>query len=154
MMLLRILLVFACAHGTALAQGRSPEDAALHRALLGVWCNSDDGGRSCWAWDEFYADGTFEACGRTEDDPRPFRGGGRVDVTGRRMCYVVTFASENFWLRPGGRYCTDIVAIDDRMHQRAVDRAGKRQLAGSLGMRRQNPTPMLAGGRGPQARQQ
>ena len=33
------------------------------------------------------------------------------------MCYVVDTASDNFWLRPGARYCTDIVAIDRRTHR-------------------------------------
>jgi hypothetical protein len=94
-----------------------PGDAALQRALHGSWCNSSDGGRSCWAWDEFDADGRFHACGRTDDDPRPFRGEGRFDVQGRRMCYVVETASENFWLKPGQRYCTDTVAIDRRTHR-------------------------------------
>lgn len=108
------LLGVLATHDGTLAQ---PMDAALQQALLGVWCNSNDGGRTCWAYDEFFEDGRFEACGRTEDDPRPFRGGGKVTVTGRRMCYEVTFASDNFWIRPGGRYCTDIVAIDGRMHR-------------------------------------
>lgn len=103
--------------GCAAAPAGPPRDDALHRALHGLWCNSDDGGRSCWAWDEFTADGRFRACGRTDDDPRPFRGEGRVDVRGQRMCYVVEAASDNFWLRPGQRYCTDIVAIDARMHR-------------------------------------
>ncbi|MGD9833813.1 MAG: hypothetical protein AB7U92_13795 [Piscinibacter sp.] len=94
-----------------------PRGDALHRALHGLWCNSNDGGRSCWAWDEFSADGRFRACGRTDDDPRPFRGEGRVEVSGRRMCYTVDAASENFWLRPGQRYCTDIVAIDAQTHR-------------------------------------
>lgn len=94
-----------------------PAEADLQHALLGLWCNSNDGGRSCWAWDEFRADGRFEACGRTDDDPRPFRGAGRFGIEGRRMCYVVEAASANFWLRPGQRYCTDIVAIDERSHR-------------------------------------
>lgn len=94
-----------------------PADTALPQALHGLWCNSDDGGRSCWAWDEFRADGRFEACGRSADDPRPFRGTGRFAVEGQRMCYVVESASENFWLRPGQRYCTDIVAIDAHTHR-------------------------------------
>lgn len=108
-----LALLAACTGGPA----RAPHDAALHRALHGVWCNSADGGRSCWAWDEFSADGRFRACGRTDDDPRPFRGEGRVDVRGQRMCYVVESASDNFWLRPGQRYCTDIVAIDAGSHR-------------------------------------
>ena len=99
------------------AQPSMPAGDALQRALQGLWCNSYDGGRSCWAWDEFGAEGRFEACGRTDDDPRPFRGAGTVSVSGQRMCYVVTAASDNFWLRPGQRYCTDIVAIDRRTHR-------------------------------------
>ena len=95
----------------------APVGPALHRALHGLWCNSHDGGASCWAWDRFHTDGRFEACGRTDDDPRPFFGAGRVTVEGRRMCYVVTAASDNFWLPPGARYCTDIVAIDDATHR-------------------------------------
>lgn len=93
------------------------QDAALHRALHGTWCNSNDGGRSCWAWDEFDAEGRFSACGRTDDDPRPFAGSGRVTVAGQRMCYVVETASGSFWLQPGQRYCTDIVAIDASRHR-------------------------------------
>lgn len=108
-----VALLAACTSGPP----HAPRDAALHRALHGVWCNSADGGRSCWAWDEFGADGRFRACGRTDDDPRPFRGEGRVDVRGQRMCYEVDSASDNFWLRPGQRYCTDIVAIDAGTHR-------------------------------------
>ncbi len=94
-----------------------PLQAAGAAALTGLWCNSNDGGRSCWAWDRFDADGRFEACGRTDDDPRPFRGAGRYTLEGQRMCYVVERASDNFWLRPGARYCTDIVALDRRTHR-------------------------------------
>lgn len=94
-----------------------PADEGLQAALQGLWCNSDDGGRSCWAWDEFHADGRFEACGRTDDDPQPFRGAGRFGVEGQRLCYVVETASANFWLRPGQRYCTDIVSLDAHTHR-------------------------------------
>lgn len=94
-----------------------PQGAALHRALTGVWCNSHDGGRSCWAYDEFLPDGRLRACGRHEDELLPFHGEGRVTVQGQRMCYLVTSASDNFWLRPGQRYCTDILAIDAQTHR-------------------------------------
>lgn len=93
------------------------EGAALQRALEGVWCNSTDGGQSCWAYDEFYPDGRFEACGRHDDERQPFRGTGRVSIEGRRMCYVVLTASAGFWLRPGQRYCTDILDIDAHTHR-------------------------------------
>ena len=121
--------------GCAALPSPAPQDEALHRALHGLWCNSNDGGRSCWAWDEFGDDGRFRACGRTDDDPRPFRGEGRVEVRGQRMCYVVDAASDNFWLRPGQRYCTDIVAIDAHTHRyRDIDTGAEFTL-----LRRDNP---------------
>ena len=110
-------LALAAALAGVVPAATAAQDAALLQALQGVWCNSNDGGRTCWAYDEFFADGSFAACGRTDDDPRPFRGGGPVSVSGRRMCYPVAFASDNFWLRPGGRYCTDILSIDARTHR-------------------------------------
>ena len=108
-------LVTGCVGHSAAAPGAT--DARLRAALVGVWCNSDDGGKTCWAFDEFRADGTFRACGRTTDDGLPFEGSGRFDVNGRRMCYRVHSASDTFWVRPGSRFCTDIVAIDGRQHR-------------------------------------
>lgn len=110
-------LACLAAASTSFAQPTTVEGDALQRALEGLWCNSSDGGKSCWAYDHFHRDGRFEACGRTEDDERPFHGAGRVSVQGQTMCYVVTRASDNFWLPPGSRYCTDIVSIDRHTHR-------------------------------------
>jgi len=117
MKLLALAAVLVAAVPLAPAQPPAPQGQALQRALEGVWCNSDDGGRTCWAYDEFFASGRFSACGQTDDDPRAFRGGGAVSVTGRRMCYTVDTASDNFWMAPGQRYCSDIVAIDAHTHR-------------------------------------
>lgn len=110
-------LVAAATCACATPAPAPPADEALAEALLGVWCNASDGGRSCWAYDEFTPDGKFEACGRTDDDMKAFRGTGDFSVAGQRMCYVVRSASPNFWLPPGARYCTDILAIDGRTHR-------------------------------------
>ncbi|WP_127997194.1 hypothetical protein [Piscinibacter defluvii] len=97
--------------------------------MFGVWCNSDDGGATCWAYDEFRTDGTFEACGRTEDDPRPFHGEGTYTFIGSRMCYVVTRSTVNFWLRPGSRYCTEILSINESAHRyRDIDSGAEFEL--------------------------
>ncbi len=106
-------LVGACA--TQEMPPQTPATAA--HGLVGVWCNSNDGGSTCWAYDEFRTNGTFEACGRTEDDPRPFRGEGTYSVNGKLMCYVVTQATQNFWLGPGARYCTEITGISSSSHR-------------------------------------
>lgn len=85
--------------------------------LAGVWCNPAGDGRTCWAYDEFRADGHFAACGRTDDDPRPFHAEGRYRVDGSRLCYEVARASANFWLPPGARYCTELRSVDARTHR-------------------------------------
>ncbi len=110
-------LALAAANAPTLAQPPMPEGAALQRALVGLWCNSHDGGATCWAWDEFTPDGRLHLCGRAEGDARPFHGSGLVTVEGRRMCYRVETASDNFWLPPGQTYCTEIVAIDAHTHR-------------------------------------
>lgn len=110
-------LLVALALAPAAAHSPMPEGAALHRALEGLWCNSHDGGASCWAWDEFTPDGRLHLCGRADGDPRPFHGSGVVTVEGRRLCYRVEAASDNFWLPAGQTYCTEIVAIDRHAHR-------------------------------------
>ena len=74
------------------------------------------GSRSCWAWDQFFADGSLRACGRHEADARPFDGRGHVTVEGDRMCYRVVQASADFWLAPGQRYCTRILGVSGERH--------------------------------------
>lgn len=101
---------------------------ALSAALVGSWCNSEDGGRTCWAHDEFFADGRFRACGRTLDDAIEFEGTGRFEVRGQRMCYQVERATDSFWIRPGTRYCTDILDIDNRQHVYRDIESGQRFL--------------------------
>lgn len=125
-----LALVAAWLTACAVAPARVAQEPSIGTALVGVWCNSTDGGASCWAYDEFRGDGSFEACGRTEDDTRPFHGEGRYSVEGRRMCYRVTRASPNFWLRAGDRYCTDIVAIGPTSHRyRDIDSGAEFELS-------------------------
>lgn len=112
-----LLAVAAASACTSHAPETALADTGLRQALLGAWCNSNDGGLSCWAYDEFREDGSFEACGTAEGDALAFRGAGAYSVHGQRMCYVVTQATPNFWLPPGGRYCTDILAVGSRSHR-------------------------------------
>jgi hypothetical protein len=49
-------------------------DEKLAQDLVGVWCNSIDGGKTCWAFDEFNSSGHFQACGKTDDELIGFAG--------------------------------------------------------------------------------
>jgi len=108
------ILLAACA--TAADEPRPLRDQALATALLGAWCNSEDGGKTCWAYDHFTPDGMLRACGRFPDERQVFDGTGVVAVTGDVMCYRVTRATANFWVKPGSTYCTRIVGISGSAH--------------------------------------
>lgn len=113
-----VCLFVACTAAPDAPAGlRGLQGPALAAALQGAWCNSEDGGRSCWAYDVFLPDGRLQACGRWPDDPQPFFGVGVVTISGDRMCYRVTEASANFWVRPGSQYCTRILAVSPQMHR-------------------------------------
>lgn len=108
------VLLGACA--SASDEPRPLRDRALVEALRGAWCNSDDGGRTCWAYDIFHADGTLRACGRFPDESQPFDGTGVVGVEGNVMCYRVTRATPGFWVKPGTAYCTRILSVSGTSH--------------------------------------
>lgn len=111
------LLAATLAAGCAGPAGmRALQGAALQQALIGTWCNSVDGGQSCWALDFISADGRLRACGRQPDDGEPFDGSGTLQVDGDRLCYRVQQASESFWVRPGSLYCTRIVGVGPQQH--------------------------------------
>ena len=108
-----IALLAALLVGCATPEVIAPTLAA---ALVGVWCNSHDGGKTCWALDEFTEHGTLRMCGLQEEDGLPFEASATVTFTGQRMCYQVVKATSNFWLRPGQRYCTEIVEVHVLSH--------------------------------------
>lgn len=114
-MAVRAALVLAL--GLLGACAAPPQGDTLAGALRGAWCNSDDGGRTCWAYDHFRDDGTLRACGRHPDEPIGFDGVGVVQFDGALLCYRVTAATPNFWVRPGTRYCTRIVEVSPDMHR-------------------------------------
>lgn len=86
-------------------------------ALQGLWCNPKEDGPGCWAWDQFGPGDRLFMCGQTEPGARPFRALARVSWAGPRMCYEVLEAQGDFWLPPGGRYCTEITEVGPRHHR-------------------------------------
>ena len=133
-------LVFAVLSGCATHQSVPARDERLAQQLVGVWCNSNDGGKTCWAFDEFSASGDFQACGKNEDELVGFAGAGRFSLSGQRMCYVVSSATSNFWLQPGARYCTDILSIGATSHRyRDIDTGEEYKLLRVLPSTKQCP---------------
>jgi hypothetical protein len=114
------LSVLALATVSAASQSTVPEGPALAQALLGVWCNSDDGGKTCWGYDEFLPGGVITACGRVEE--RVFSAAATYEIRGRFACFVVTESSDSFGLKPGHRFCSEMLHIDkDTQRHRDVE---------------------------------
>jgi hypothetical protein len=134
------LVLFTVLSGCASRESVPSLDEKLAQDLVGAWCNSNDGGKTCWAFDEFNSSGHFQACGKTEDELVGFAGGGRFTVNGQRMCYVLDTATPNFWLQAGSRYCTDILAIGPERHRyRDIDTKQEFELLRVAPSRKQCP---------------
>ena len=93
-----------------------PKDAALSAALRGVWCASEDNGKTCWGYDHFVDEGLVEACGAFPDDGTTFRLKGRYELRGRESCLTVIESNIPKFYPVGHRLCTRVLRIDKRQH--------------------------------------
>lgn len=108
-----LALLLLAASFFAVGQAQAPVDGDLIRALQdGLWCNSDDAGDTCWGYDEFLPGGKVRACGNDGEDSLPYRAEGRYEVRDRYVCFELTWATPNFGLKPGHRFCTEVLSID------------------------------------------
>ena len=104
------ILLFAIGLGSWSAPLR---DVELEDALQGVWCSSDDGGKSCWAFDDF-TKGAISSCGRDPSTKAPISAKARYEIRGNAVCSIVTEANSAFALRPGDRFCVTVLDIDQQ----------------------------------------
>lgn len=113
LLLLPAFIAFASA---SFAQGAdpAPRERGLQRAVLGVWCLSEDGGRSCWGRNEYRADGTFRASGTEPDSRETYEIAGRFEVQGQLVCHTVASNSSGLWPQAGTTACSRILSVDQR----------------------------------------
>ena len=93
-----------------------PRDAYLDAALQGAWCNSDDGGKSCWGYDQFNK-GVSTSCGRLPGSNDLVSAQSRYSVSGNRVCHVVTETGPGSFLRKGERLCFDVLEINEKIQR-------------------------------------
>ncbi len=98
------------------AQSSVPTDSALRQALLGVWCNSDDGGNTCWGFDEFRSDGTVKSCALPPGSERPWVGAALFAVRGITSCIVMTESTDET-MPPGHSLCVEVLEINARFQR-------------------------------------
>jgi hypothetical protein len=107
-----LLLAAACARNS---EGTSiPENEALSKLLLGVWCASDDAGRTCWGYDHFVDSEFIEACGVLPETGKPFRAKARYTLQGNETCLTVVESNSPQFYPVGQQFCTRVLKIDDQ----------------------------------------
>ena len=124
--LLFILLsteAFAVAH----AGTEVPEDQELRRELNGVWCASDDGGKTCWGFDHFVDEKTIEACGRIPETGQTFHTKGWYEVRGRSTCIVVTESDDPKAFPIGTRFCSYVLHINASQQRFRLQSTGEEE---------------------------
>jgi hypothetical protein len=87
------------------------QDENLDKALQGAWCNSDDGGKTCYGYDE-YVDGRSSSCGVLPENKEPYTATTRYKIQGSRVCAVIIMSS-NPIIGPGFSFCDEILEIDE-----------------------------------------
>jgi len=90
-----------------------PRDQALVAALQGSWCVTEDGGKTCWAYDTF-SENTISGCGVIPETNERIRATARFTVNGTKTCYQVTSTDDPENFPVGHSFCTQVMAIDDR----------------------------------------
>jgi hypothetical protein len=110
---------------TSASSQRSPTDTALVQALQGAWCNSDDGGKTCWGYDIFDK-GKSRFCGRFPENGQVSAGTSTYSVDGARVCHVVTSVGGDGEqpLKVGKRLCFRVLSIDSQQQTFRDEAAG------------------------------
>lgn len=106
-------LIFLSLNALAnVSQQTVPENEELRLALLGVWGNSNDGGQTFWAYDEYLPDGRLIATGIWPGNGKSFRAVANFQTKGRTSCVRVTETSDAFIFPLGLSFCSEVLYID------------------------------------------
>ena len=106
-----VLLVLA--NSLASAAPSPPLDASLDKAMFGAWCSSEDGGKTCWGYDQFDS-GIVRSCGRFSNSEVDFFVRSRYIINGTKVCYTIAQSTLPEILKIGQRFCEDVLQIDFR----------------------------------------
>jgi hypothetical protein len=105
-------------HGTvlvlllALAGEKAPVLSYDNSQMLGVWCSSRDGGRTCWAYGETYANGEIDSCGTVPGTDVSFAMLLQAENRGDTRCETVVKTSHPEILPVGERFCARLVSVE------------------------------------------
>ncbi len=93
-----------------------PQGEALRAAMVGAWCNSQDGGKTCWAYDFIDADGKALACNVEARGGLSYVATAQHTVEAAESCFVI-LGSAVPELEVGHRLCIQSFMIDAQIHR-------------------------------------
>lgn len=108
----RFTAVVLLAAYTSVHAASVPTDKALAKAIRGVWCVSEDQGKSCLGYDQVVDGENAAACG-ADSSGEPIWGKAKYAVHGNEVCYEMTETSHPEVTPVGYRFCAITLSIDD-----------------------------------------
>ncbi len=107
-------LAIAASYSLA-AQPTVPSDENLIAAVIGRWCLSDDGGKTCATdeYEEFKRDGTIVVWNKDDPEGKNSLVSAKYKVKGRVTCFTVFYNNTKEQTLPvGHQFCTELLSID------------------------------------------
>ena len=93
---------------------RPPTDKELARMIRGVWCVTEDGGKTCFAHDRIVDNKSAESCGVLPSESQPYRLKTSYAISGNEICYAVTESTNAVNMPVGDKFCVVVLAIDSK----------------------------------------
>jgi len=79
-----------------------------------VWCVSEDGGKSCFAYDHIIDEVNAASCGILEGSINPFMMKATYSIHGNEICYEIRESSGRDALPVGDRFCAVILSTNKK----------------------------------------
>ena len=95
------------------SMGAPLKGEALEKSLEGAWCNSDDGGKTCFGYDDF-SKGSMNSCGSVPETGALVTLQTAYEVRGNRVCHTATAVNKGSLVNIGDIFCVDVLDISRR----------------------------------------
>ena len=86
--------------------------------LIGVWGNSEDGGKTIWGYDQYFSDGSFKSWGEIPQPPIKYELEGTYKVKHKfksSSCLTISKTSDPEIMPIGEHWCDEIIELNDKV---------------------------------------
>jgi hypothetical protein len=86
--------------------------------LIGVWGNSEDGGKTIWGYDQYFSNGSFKSWGEIPMSSRKYEVEGSYEVKHKfktNSCLTISKTSAPDIMPIGEHWCDEIIELNDKV---------------------------------------